>query len=191
MKNFQNFCILILFLAAPLAGASVSIEGVVRRQDNILLIQLAETGVEHQIFTRNPHVMDDLRSLETGDYLSGKGWVYGINGTVEMTTVEFVGLKKLLGIWRTPSWEVFDFKNFSRLDLYEPTNSKTLNVVQLRSLRYTVAPDGGHAWSILIVDSNSVDVGSLSVSQEAIRIDLFDPQTGDVAKTIQLKPFKW
>ncbi|MCB0385884.1 MAG: hypothetical protein KDD43_10870 [Bdellovibrionales bacterium] len=191
MKFFQVFCTLILISAAPLVVASVSVEGSVRRQDNVLIIQLASTGKEYQVFTRNPHVMDDLSKLETGDYVSGKGWIYAVNGTLEMTTVEFVGLKKLLGIWRTSTWEVFDFKNFSRLDLYEPSTTKALNVIQLRSLRYTVAPDGGSAWSILIVDSNSVDVGSLSVSPESIQIDLFDPQTGDVAKTIQLKPFKW
>ncbi|MCC7405378.1 MAG: hypothetical protein IT288_13350 [Bdellovibrionales bacterium] len=192
MKFFQNLCIIAALLLAPISKAVTSFEGVVSRVEQTgTYLKVSGLGKEYLVYTRNTHVMNDLRALEAGDYLSAKGLFNYNNSQVEITAIEFVGLKKLLGLWRTGKWEIFDFKNFSNLDLYQPARTRTLNTVELRNLRYTVAPLNGPTWSIYIVDSNSVDVGSLNVTGNSIQIQLFDPDTGAVARTINLTPFKW
>ena len=191
MKIFQSFCALILIVLAQISWAGASLEGKVHRLNGELILTMAEDGREFRLFTRNSYVMTDLQKLEDGDYLSGTGWIHENSSAVEVTAVEFVGLSKMLGLWHTSDWRVFDFKNFSQLDLYLPTKSKALNALHLRSLRYTVAPDGGTDWSILIVDSNSVDVGNLFVRKDSMRIEVFDPKTGNVATTIDLSPLNW
>ncbi len=191
MKFFYAFCLFFFGISCQVSLATTSLEGVVERQGPNLTLTMSRSGLQYSLFARSRHVMLDLQKLEAGDYLSGEGVVYDGRATIEVTAVKFVGLRKMLGIWRTTDWKVFNFKNFSRLDLYLPDSSISSQPVYLRSLRYTVAPDNGDTWSILIVDSRSVDVGSLSVDKDSMRIRVFDPKTGNIAQTIHLSPVQW
>lgn len=141
-------------------------------------------------------IVNNIQKLRTGDYISGKGEYDANLRVISLVTLEFVGLQKLLGRWENHKSDIFDFKNFSHLDLYLGAFSEdpSLAIQPSRRLRYTVVPDQDSGWSILMVDSlasnvsHSIEVGNLSLYQGKLRIDLLDAKTGQIKQTIHLLP---
>ena len=65
--------------------------------------------------------------------------------SIDVQAIESVGLQGLLGIWRTQQWQVFEFRDFNRLNLYSSTQSppssvgleKTARILVRASPRFT------------------------------------------------------
>ncbi|MBK7842686.1 MAG: hypothetical protein IPJ71_03165 [Bdellovibrionales bacterium] len=195
MKVISWAILLFLVFFASGSYALMAIEGRVFVNNSGLFLKERYLRKKVKISSKDSGIANDMQKLRTGDYISGKGEYDAILQEVSLVTLEFVGLQKLLGRWENHKSDIFDFKNFSQLDLYlaTPTGS-SLAVQPSRRLRYTIAPDSGSGWSILMVDSlaenasHSIEVESLSIIREKLRIDIFDAKTGQIKRTIHLLP---
>lgn len=165
--------------------------------DNLgIFLKARDLRQKIKISSKDPGIIKDIKKLRTGDYISGKGEYDASLQVVSLVTLEFVGLQKLLGRWENHESDIFDFKNFSQLDLYlaAPSEDPSLANQPSKRLRYTVAPDSGSGWSILMVDrfagnaSHSIEVGNLSLYRGKLQIDIFDAKTGRIKRTIHLSP---
>jgi hypothetical protein len=195
MKVISWATLLFLFFFTLKSHALIAVEGRVIVNDFGIFLKERHLDRKVKISSKDSGIENDMRKLRMGDYISGKGEFDASLQVVSLVTIEFVGLHKLLGRWENHESDIFDFKNFSQLDLYLAAHSGlSLATQPSRRLRYTLAPDSGSGWSILMVDSfaenasHSIEVGNLSLYRGKLQIDIFDAKTGQIKRTIHLLP---
>lgn len=146
-----------------------------------------------KLIPKDRFVRSDLAQLDSGDALMGSGYFDDSQKTLHLSSVHFVGLSKMLGVWKSDSKTLFEFVNFNTFNIYQQRseNSTTkklpLGYLPVKSYQYSVAPNTQKKWSILINDDTSINAGRLEVTNSTLSIDLIDPETGDVERTLILR----
>lgn len=134
-----------------------------------------------------------LRRLKTGDQLVVQGDVSTDQKSVSVTSIDRIGLRELLGAWRSSRWQVFEFKDFSKLDLYVPKMNEDHGSVSLsktNSLQYVIAPDSEDRFSIFMTDNRNVRMGFLELRPNQVNLSFTDSQTGEVTENLSLSPLR-
>ena len=107
-----------------------------------------------------------LRKLKTGDFIVATGTVSS-DKIVTLDSIQTVGLQELLGLWRSSRWEVFEFQDFSRLNLYltHSDGQSDLSFSRTHELSYAITLENSADYSIFISDNlKKVMAGSLHTS---------------------------
>lgn len=178
------WCFLLSSFPAHALGNNV--EGLVWRNGTKLHIRLDQK--RYAIVPKDSQVSKDISRLTSGDFLQGQGHINEATEELYLTSVHFVGLRQMLGTWRTEMWQLFEFSDFSRLKLYIPIVSDKDILFPVKEITYSVAPDSKSGWSILMSDRDSVDIGKLEISKTTLRIILLDEISGKPTQTIELEP---
>ena len=118
--------------------------------------------------------------LKNFDGISGVAVKYD-EETLLLESVEFVGLRRLLGKWKT-NLELYQFVDYNRVQV---TGSK--DTVEMT---YALSPSQNDNWRLFFTDSNSVTLGSLAIKNETATIETYDEDTGAVLKTLPLTRVK-
>lgn len=182
----------VFLVLAPAPAFAETVRGFVHTdastKDISLLIRTAHEP--YRVVASLPSVLAGLRNLKDGDFIIGSGTVKTTEKLVVLDSLESVGLQELLGVWRTAEWQVFEFRDFNRLNLYKatPETYRPVGLSKLREYAYVLAPEQGDRYSIFLSDDQSVHVGSLEVSATKVQMTVFDPDTGRVAESISLSP---
>lgn len=145
-------------------------------------------------------IRESLGSLQAGDFvvLSGQYLDQDQNGSIDsirVNGIESVGLKRLIRTWKSDKWAVLRFENFNRLILYRPDMGGS-RLQKLKELNYTLAPDQGSDYSILMVETNTtsarpgkpVFAGKLTVEKDRLTLELFDTKSGLTSEVYSLSP---
>lgn len=181
---FQYLLLLFCLSFCELSIASSKIEGLVLKQGHQIYIQILP---ERLTLPLEVSVSEDrlaIERLENGDHIFGYGRIS--KQAVKLDTLYFVGLQKILGVWQSLNWEMFEFKTFEDLAYWglESSNGPYL----MRKLNYTLAPTTSGHWSILMVDSKSVEVGRLQFKKEQIHLEVVNQKDGSVSRSFYLTP---
>lgn len=188
--------LLLIFItvSAETAFADV-IRGTLSRsaQGSDIYLTLKDTTETLRISPGSPQLASELARLSNGDTVTGSGWIrLDEQGQrfIRLDAIESVGLQEVLGVWKSDRWEVFEFQNFSRLNLYVPTqnDSRPMTLAKTREFTYILAPERGSTYSIFLSDNTSIHVGSLEVSSRQLNLIVFDSQTGHPSENISLSP---
>ncbi|CAN5528744.1 hypothetical protein BH10BDE1_BH10BDE1_15330 [soil metagenome] len=166
-----------------------------------------------------------LLDLKTDDFVVVSGSLIDIDhddrpDEVQVEGIESVGLRSVLGTWRSDKWEVVRFEDFTRMSLYRPkagsglasalginfhlemsllnplTSLKRLGFSKLKDLNYTLAPERGSAYSIFLVEKKPgggpapVYVGRLEVQDRALKLEIYNPKTGESSEVLSLLPVR-
>jgi len=170
-------------------GASAtSIRGFIQKQNGFrqLLSQNDDgTQVLVNISGVTPQVQNDINKLKNGDYLVARGTLIG--GMANIDAIESLGLQAIVGTWATPKYEVYEFQDFTRLNLYIPNDTRS-DVVKAGEFQYSIAPDQGSRYQLFLSNSKSVTVGSLQFRKSHLVLNVIDPQTGESSADIVLSP---
>lgn len=166
-----------------------------------LRLQLKNSNLGALVIDAPMGVLSLLRQLHTNDFLDLQGSISADNKSVTIETIDRLGLQELLGAWRTDRWEVFEFKNYTHLELFIPYNAEgnSQSAAKLtdetsglpartRSLRYVVTPQNNTGLSIFISDENGVRLGFLTLGYRHLTIEMSDLKNGGIAERIQLVP---
>lgn len=121
-----------------------------------------------------------VAKLKNFDGISGVAVLYD-EETLLLESVEFVGLRRLLGKWKSPT-EVFQFVDYNRLQV--KTGPKKVEMT------YALSPGFGNSWRLFFTDENSVTLGSLEIQNENAEIQLYDSENGSILKTVPLTRVK-
>ena len=172
------------------ACASTSLRGFIHLANGQVAVALKTSPDAYKVSSSRPDILKSLATLHDGDYVITTGDLDAATHTLDVEAIESVGLQALLGIWRTQAWQVFEFRDFNRLNLYSSTQSppSSLGLEKLREFSYVLAPDSKNGFSILLSDDKAVHVGSLVLTDSSVHIQLFDSNTGAVAQDISLSP---
>lgn len=190
--GFSSFLLLLLVLVG-LPATALSLQGRVYTESNKPHIYFQ--GKLLPLYSHNFNIQSDINELKEGDYISGSGDLNVNQTALYMQSIDSVGLIDLLGIWHTSKWDVFEFIDFSRLNLYASriqlfTQSPT--IFGFQSIRYSISPGfQPNQWSILLVDPQGVQIGSLRISKgKWLEIDILDQATGKVLQRVTLSKLK-
>jgi hypothetical protein len=188
------------------ARTAEHIEGLIDVKYNQIMLRLSQLGKSYPIYCETHELMADLEKLSTGDLLVGTGELHADKQVVVLQSIDMVGLRRLLGTWRTVHSEVFEFKDFNRLHVYPSDFRKTMTLkslskdflerpaipdsffTHLQKLNYTLAPDSNSQsrWSIFMADHQSVRIGSLMIHPTMVKLTVYDPDTGRIASEFDL-----
>lgn len=116
-------------------------------------------------------VVAQLEKLKSGDLLEGIGHIrqrQGEKPIVMLESIDFVGLRKLLGTWMAQSLALINFTNFHQLVVLIPS----LKGLEKLNFTYTVGPSEKDGWMIFFHDENHVILGSLRIGGENAKIEL-------------------
>lgn len=188
--------ILTVITAASLfAGVSVradSIHGFIQKNGTARSLRVANKNATETILTMtaaNPTIQASIDMLKNGDYLVARGT--SNSSSVQVDAIESLGLQALVGKWSTSRDEVYDFRDFTSLNLYVPSetaNGEKGEVVKAGEFQYSVAPDQGARYSIFLSNAASVTVGSIEFHNRQLILNVIDPTTGQVSADILLSP---
>jgi predicted transcriptional regulator of viral defense system len=188
VSSFIKFCLLLFAALAihPSVSNAVAIQGLIDTADGKLTL-VTKYDIAYVLDSPNPDVKSDLERLRQGDYLAARGNVDELNHLITVEAIESLGLRELLGAWSSSRLEVYEFQDFTRLNLYVPNSTR--NKVEIAGkYNYAVAPDHGDRYSIFLSDNRSVLVGTLEFKNQRLQLTVLDPKTGRVSQNISLSP---
>jgi hypothetical protein len=179
VRGIFSFILVLLSLVflPELALSQSSVQGVIQKDShgNIFIFSYHHHH-QFKLLAENSGVTEQLKKLESQDVLQGTA-VIGAGSEMILHSVDFVGLRKLLGNWKSDSVMV-RFSSFVDVSLY--SQEKRGN------FKYVLAPSTGSQWTMFLTDENRVAMGTLvMLSSEKAMVTIRDAN-GQVAKTFPL-----
>lgn len=159
-----------------MAGERVNILGFLQIEDGNYSFVDGDSSRPYKLRAYTESAKQALSKLKNSDGISGQATL--VDDTLLLETVEFVGLRRLIGFWQSTNTLV-NFKDFTRVSFRLPNSSSELS--------YAVAPSTGNSWKVFFSGKNSVVLGSLVISDSHASIDLFDPNTGENTQHLDLQ----
>ena len=177
-----------LFVSGNAFAGAFEGQVVIRNSQAFLVMSSAPTEL-WKIEGLSDQVNSQVKGLEGGDLLSATGELSKLNKTAYIETVDFVGLKRILGRWESQDGFRIYFKDFRSAVVeqkqplpWNPEEEKTLDLV------YAILPLKDENWSLFMSNRKTVRVGTLSIQAKVLSIQLVDQRTGKVTEDISLSP---
>lgn len=182
-----------ILVFAPLAMADNVVGFLTHGSDSSLQLKIQSSDQTFSI-QASADVDSILNGLKEGSLIIGTGRIMPIERKVQIDAVQTVGLKELLGKWRSTTAEIFEFKSFSKLMRYAPNSNVEGSAPGPRSkvenFDYALSPDRDKSFSIFMSDTEMrMLVGTLHFVDHTILLTVYDSQTGLEAEKISLSPF--
>jgi hypothetical protein len=173
------------------AQAADTIKGRIKIIDGTYLI-VTKNQIAYTLDFTNSVSEQQIKRLGNGDFASVTVNFSSISTSlIYVSSVDYVGLKTVLGTWRSESDLCYEFATFTRLYVFAPDiNDQCIrgtNPEDYSKYNYFINPDTG-AWNMLISNSSSEFFGELKLtSDNEIEIELFDAQSDANLGTIVLR----
>lgn len=152
--------ILIAGLISTQSYAVMDIEGEVCAYNSQRRLGIRPFGFMECYYTLylNNVAMNDFKALRTGDYIHFIGTQNPFSETIEIQSIEKVGLKRLLGVWLDGRGRLFDFSSFSQMSRYNPKKTSSR---KWEHFEYEIHPNGVREWLLLLVNDSRVYAGKI------------------------------
>lgn len=189
----MRILILVLSLLASYSSfANQPIYGVIARDATKLSIVTNNTQCSNYIIsTKSRDASAAVKKLSNGDSLTATGLLNPQDCTALIESIEFVGLKKMLGKWYSPEG-IIDVRNFNSLSYYPVSINiprygyATISSVQPIDYRYSITPTDGKEWVLFLSDRTSTTFATIKFERGNVIMKLYDSETGEVTKTLFL-----
>lgn len=177
-----SFITTLILLFSSASNAEVIIGNIIRDQSGMFInIKGRHESTKFTLRSSSTTNLIHLGKLETNDSIVASGSLDSVNKIAHIDIIEFVGLKKILGRWHSEG-KVFDFKNFTDLNLYK--DQPPLKT----AFRYSTTPADGNYWTLLLSDTNNkrTFLATINFSNPTATLKLIDSETGEISKTFLL-----
>lgn len=180
----QFSLVTLILLLAPSLFASTIRGSLAHREDQEWYIDM---GLPNQapIVVRPVYqkVIPQLLKLKVGDLIQGRGFITKDQLPVLMLeSIDFVGLRDLLGQWFSKDHLVVDFINFNRLKIYRTSEAEEFD--------YSIAPSAEQGWMIFLQDPKSVSLGGLKMEAGNAVIEVFKHSAHSVLLEDKIELFR-
>ncbi len=177
-------------------GEVLTFRGKIERINNESYLSESRSKLSLKIDYFNDISKQQIDRLGAGDYVSVTATVNEHNPNhIYVNSVDYVGLKTLLGTWKSETNLCYEFTGFTTFYVYTPNskgqcvrqNTKTPAKPQANKYNFFINPDID-TWNLLISSRDNSFVGELMIHDEDnIEIQLFDNQTDAVLDSIVLR----
>ena len=177
----------IINLAALSSFAIDTITGVLLKEAGHVYLSSDSNCGRYRVYNSSFEVTANLRKLSHGDAVSATATINTAECSVDIQSIDYVGLKRLLGYWHTDAGMV-TVKNFNSLMIYPKVGVQTLS--ELRTLgagaqvpnpivyRYSVLPSKGKEWVVFLSDSETTTFATLTFHRSTATLSTYDSETG-------------
>jgi len=190
MIFLQPFAITFVLLMSYVNAMASPIQGTVHvGVDRVL--NLVINNKNFAIKSQSVAVAQDLSRVGEGDLIVAEGYYSLASQIVYINSIDWVGLNRLLGHWRTDDWKVIEFKNYTQLYLYNTSLSNvkefspTVTESTRHDIQYRVTPGTGNYWSLLLSGDRHVYIGELLLFDKTIALRIYD-DSGKFLKQLNL-----
>lgn len=169
---FAIFCLTTPAYAEEIAGLFF-------RQGASLTLNLEndkEAATAVQLEPASYQVRSELYRIDSGDFLVVQGERKG--GSFLVNGIETVGIKSLTGVWRTESWQIYEFVDFTHLRIYHG---------KLQEYGYRIVPGASQTWTLFVTNRQTMRLGTLIFQGGFIKIEFIDPVTGEPSDRVKLQ----
>lgn len=179
------------FAFSNAAEASQTIKGRIKKIDNAYLL-VTKNQIAYTLDFMNEVSEQQIKRLNNGDFASVTANVSSIAASlVYVTSVDYIGLASIIGVWRSQTDMCYEFASFTRLYTFAVNKDgkcvRTIDADQFNKYNYFINPDVD-AWNMLISNPTKEFFGELNIiSDDHIELELFDNQTDATLGTMILR----
>jgi hypothetical protein len=193
------FVLTTVFAAVGLCAQPVA--GVLSQEGTQLFISGDTFCSRYVVQASSMEVLLHIKKLNPGDEITASGDKNLIDCSVVLETIDYVGLRRLLGMWLSNEAliKVKDFKSLSFYPLerasslgstFRPyglsTPSEPATAVDYT---YSLTPSEGKEWVLFLSDSTKTLFATISLSKGSALMKIYDSESGVVLKTLRMT--KW
>lgn len=144
-----------------------------------------------QVDTSSNHALRTIKKLGSGDAITASGTLHPDSCKVTVDSVDYVGLKKLIGYWHSSEGiiKVHDFTSISVFPTAESDFYKLFNSLQTIDYRYSITPTNGKEWVVFISNAAGTTFATIDLKQNSAILKIHDSENGSILKTLQIS--KW
>lgn len=174
------------------AQAAETIKGRIKVINGTYLL-VTKNQIAYTLEFTNSVSEQQIKRLHDGDFASvSANTSFVSTSLIYVISVDYVGLKAILGTWRSDTGMCYDFSTFTRLYVFAPNDDDlcirtTTNPEQFGKYNYFINPDVD-AWNMLLSSPNNEFFGELKLTSDTeIDLELFDARTDANLGTIVLR----
>lgn len=158
-----------------------------------LFLSLPQKCNRYRLLPKNNEASAHLRKLGSGDVITATGLLDHQNCQAFVESVEYVGLRRLLGYWYSKSG-IITVRDYSSLSFYPVSKAHLPGPLAEQTgdpitYRYSVTPSGGKEWVVFLSNAQGTSFATLRFAGRTVTMKIFDPETGDLHQTLRLS--KW
>lgn len=173
-----------LLTTAVFADSTQKFSGFLVRQGNISILHEERSGRKMKVVATTLESQKALALLKKDDYIVGYGSVMSPS-EIGLETIDYVGLRQLLGFWIEPGQSIFNFESFKHVSVVNL--SSNLERLLKKNYDYVIAPGDENSWKIFLSDENSVKLARLILAKDVMSLELYDSDTGEVIQKLLLR----
>ena len=168
-----------------------SLAGVLQKKDGAFFLNLSSTNELYALTNVSAEASASLIKMESGDYINGSGDIDQKAHKISLQTLDYVGLKKLLGVWYSGD-AVMNFSSFTDLSVYpfgiaiKRPSTVGISLSAKTDFRYSTAPYYGDSWALFLSDSVGTTFATLEIAGESATLRTFNTDTGALKRTLRL-----
>ena len=154
-----------------------------------LALKEDSSGKNFNLTFENENVEKLLQKLKANDYISFQGARSSNVNSIRVDSINFVGLKDLIAVWKGDDRYCYSFINFTEFIIYPIRNGTCGKPPKLgKKYAYTINPTELTNWVLLLSSDQANYVADLVIkSNNLIEISLYDSNTGYILKVIKLR----
>lgn len=157
----------------------------------------------YKIKVKNHDTLETLDKVSEGDLITASGFLNKDTCTADLESIDYVGLRKLLGSWTSKSG-TFTFHDFNAITFYPSYElmkslgfakkfgrkkfEKLPDYVILKSLeyKYSLTPTDGPEWVMFLSNQQSTTFTTLLFDNNSVTMRIYDSENGSINKIIVL-----
>lgn len=182
---------MLFLLVFSMTAQADTVKGRIKIIDGTYLI-VTKNQIAYTLAFTSSVSEQQVKRLGNGDFVSVTADFSSTSRSlINVSSVDYVGLKIILGTWRSEANLCYEFATFTRLYVFSPdTNDKCLrgnDPDEFDKYNYFINPDTG-AWNMLLSNSDSEFFAELKLTSDTkIEIELFDAQSDANLGTLVLR----
>lgn len=172
--------------AAQTVSGSVSIEG------KSMYLKTDDPCHRYLVLSSSEAAISALVKLAAGDVVIATGIKNPGECSVAIESVEYVGLRRMLGNWYSRE-AVINVQDFNSMKYY-PAQSIASNGNKVYAsvstnpveYNYSLVPGSGKEWVLFLSDSKSTTFGTIQFNRGSAVMKIYNSETGELTKTLIL-----
>jgi hypothetical protein len=181
-------------------GAQV-FSGYLTKKDSNYYLTTKNSEILYKVTALTYNVDDSLKRLENGDLILGNGSFDVINKKINIESIDYVGLRRLLGPW-VGTDGIMDFKDFSTMrftpryrNIHKDINGHLNESIRFeakltnyqKEFRYSMSPGDGNEWALFVSDDKGTNFATVVFSTKKIIMKIFESESGKIVRTLKLE----
>lgn len=180
----------IVLTIAVLAGVNcwaLTFEGKISKTKTSFLFLNKSDNKNYHITGATPIIATYLAKLSDGDFVSVDGSRNVIESVITVASINYVGLKSLLGTWYGDDNFCYTFVNNTDFNLSRRSGRSCIPANNL-TYTYILNPDSrSQGWVMLVAGEYASYVGDLKINNSSTaRLELYDSETGEILRALNL-----